>query len=62
MSEENGQLVETLVAIRSDGLTLRKRVLDLPAQKKFMVCLAKLTAFDAAITMEIDELRENERE
>ena len=61
--QEKEQLLESLVALRSEGLTLRKRLLAVPdIQHRLTVCLAKLDAFDAAITMEIDDLRYNEEE
>ena len=64
MNEQEKQyLIETLIAIRSDGITLEKRVAVITnapegVQYNLNVCISKLTAFDAAISMAIDELRE----
>lgn len=54
--------IDRLVALRSDGLTLRKGLQNIPGDiaLRLGVCLAKLDAFDAAISMEIDRLRYEE--
>lgn len=56
------QLIEQLVQLRSEGLTLAKKLdtfIDVPAEVRqlLFVCSAKLEAFDASITMATDELR-----
>jgi len=64
MNEQEKKLViDNLVAIRSEGLTLDKKLLALSKahgdlKYRFTICLAKLDAFDAAITMQIDSLRD----
>jgi hypothetical protein len=57
--QEKQKLLEDLVTIRSEGLTIRKKLLALPGDSLLVLtdCLAKLEAFDAAITVEIDTLR-----
>lgn len=56
--QERTKLIEALEALRLDERVISDKLTALPEQHRFGVCLAKLTAFDAAITMEISDLRE----
>jgi hypothetical protein len=63
--QEKAWLLEQLVACRIEGLTLGRKLRalqDANAALQLTVCLAKLEAFDAAIVMEVDELRYGEKE